>query len=345
MQIMITHGASVSKTHTLHFARWQLLAVLLLVPAALVLTSGAVYSYIVLKATREGWPIVSTLVAPIVQGEFAQRDRYMRQNLDAMALKVGEMQAKLVKLESLGERVLTRVGMKPGAPATIERGPPWPPAGRDTGHDTGRNAEHDTTQPARSKHDAPRMPSSAARGQGGPYVSANDPNEESLNAALESLERSADWHSDVLRLVESRLHEGRLAQRLVPSMSPVDVQAGSGFGFRNDPFSGRPALHSGLDFPADVGVPVVAAAGGVVVSTESTPTYGHTVDIDHGNRLVTRYAHLSKVIVQTGAIVQRGQTIGAVGNSGRSTGPHLHFEVLIDEVPQDPVRFLGLRRP
>jgi murein DD-endopeptidase MepM/ murein hydrolase activator NlpD len=337
MQIMITHGASVSKTHTLHFTRWQLLAVLLLVPAALVLTSGAVYSYFVLKATREGWPIVSTLVAPIVQGEFAQRDRYMRQNLDAMALKVGEMQAKLVKLESLGERVSTQVGVKPLAPGAVERGPQWPPAGRDTGRDG--------TRPTRSKDDAPRTPSPGARGQGGPYVALSEPNLESLNDALDGLERSTDWHGDVLRLVESRLHEGRLAQRLVPSMAPVDVQAGSGFGFRNDPFSGQPALHSGLDFPADVGVPVVAAAGGVVVSTESTPTYGHTIDVDHGNRLVTRYAHLSKVLVQTGAIVQRGQPIGAVGNSGRSTGPHLHFEVLVDEVPQDPARFLGLRRP
>ena len=99
----------------------------------------------------------------------------------------------------------------------------------------------------------------------------------------------------------------------------------------------------GLDFPADVGTPIVAAAGGVVINTESHHAYGQVVDIDHGNGLVTRYAHASKLLVKTGDLVKRGQTVANVGNTGRSTGPHLHFEVLLDGVPQNPARFLAGR--
>jgi murein DD-endopeptidase MepM/ murein hydrolase activator NlpD len=118
---------------------------------------------------------------------------------------------------------------------------------------------------------------------------------------------------------------------------------GSGFGFRIDPFTGRGALHMGLDFPADVGTPIKAAAGGMVVNTEVHPAYGHMVEIDHGNGLVTRYAHTSKVLVKQGDLVRRGQVVAQVGNTGRSTGPHLHFEVLVDGVPQNPARFLAGR--
>jgi murein DD-endopeptidase MepM/ murein hydrolase activator NlpD len=118
---------------------------------------------------------------------------------------------------------------------------------------------------------------------------------------------------------------------------------GSGFGFRTDPITGRGALHMGLDFPADTGTPIMAAAGGVVINAETHAAYGQTVDIDHGNGLVTRYAHASKLLVKRGDLVKRGQTVANVGNTGRSTGPHLHFEVLVDGVPQNPARFLAGR--
>ena len=137
--------------------------------------------------------------------------------------------------------------------------------------------------------------------------------------------------------------EGRLAQLMVPSSAPIDGPVGSGFGFRNDPFTGRPALHTGLDFPADVGTQILAAAGGVVVSTAPHPAYGNLVEVDHGNGLQTRYAHVSQVLVKTGDLVKRGQLLALVGTSGRSTGPHLHFEVTVAGVPQNPARFLGGR--
>jgi hypothetical protein len=116
---------------------------------------------------------------------------------------------------------------------------------------------------------------------------------------------------------------------------------GSGFGFRPDPFTGHASLHTGLDFPAEVGTPIIAAAGGIVTMREWHAAYGNTLEIDHGNGLVTRYAHTSAFEVERGALVKRGQLVARVGNTGRSTGPHLHFEVLVDGAPQDPARFLA----
>jgi murein DD-endopeptidase MepM/ murein hydrolase activator NlpD len=116
---------------------------------------------------------------------------------------------------------------------------------------------------------------------------------------------------------------------------------GSGFGVRPDPITGRSALHAGLDFPADAGTPVVAAAGGVVLAVEWHAQYGQQLEIDHGKGLLTRYAHLSKLHVRAGDLVRRGQRVAEVGSTGRSTGPHLHFEVLLEGAPQDPARFLA----
>ncbi|MBA4178942.1 MAG: peptidase M23, partial [Leptothrix sp. (in: Bacteria)] len=128
---------------------------------------------------------------------------------------------------------------------------------------------------------------------------------------------------------------------LVPSATPVEGDVGSGFGFRRDPFNGRSALHTGLDFPGAIGTPIRAAAGGMVTATEIHPEYGNLLEIAHGNGLVTRYAHNASIAVRPGALVRRGQVVAQMGNTGRSTGAHLHFEVLVDGVPQDPARFLA----
>jgi hypothetical protein len=144
-------------------------------------------------------------------------------------------------------------------------------------------------------------------------------------------------------MIESRLFESRLQALMIPNSKPVDVPMGSGFGFRPDPFTGVAALHTGLDFPAEIGTAVVAAAGGVVLMTEQHPQYGNVIELDHGQGVVTRYAHNSKLVVKTGDIVKRAQKIAEIGNSGRSTGPHLHFEVRLDGVPQNPLKFLASR--
>ena len=309
MQILITHG-SLARTRVLRFNRWQLGAALFGLVVMLTLLSGTVYNFVFLKAAREGWPVVSQLVKFVVRDEFAQRDRFMRENLDAMAQKVGEVQAKLIKLEAMGERVSTAVGVKP------EELKVAPKAGV----------------------------TSAAGGQGGPFVPFTGragASLEQINSAVGALDIEADQRTDVFTLLESRLLESRLKALMIPNSAPVDVAVGSGFGFRSDPFSGRAALHTGLDFPTESGTPVHAAAGGVVLSSEWHPEYGHLVEIDHGNGLITRYAHNSRVLVKAGDLIRRGQVISEVGTSGRSTGAHLHFEVLVDGVPQDPAKFLA----
>ncbi len=308
MQVLITHG-SMARTRVLQFRRWQLLAAAAALVVVLMATSGAVYHFVFLTAAREGWPVVSQLVRLLVRDEIAQRDRFMRDNLDAMAQKVGEMQAKLVRLEAIGERVSGLAGLKPEDLKPLQR--PDPAA------------------------------SAAASAKGGPYVPLMRPSLQQLQGVVNQLDADTDFSTDLFTFYESRLLETRLTALLVPTQAPVDGPVGSGFGFRTDPFNGRAALHTGLDFPAEIGTPIVAAAGGMVVTSEWHAAYGHLLEIDHGNGLVTRYAHCSAIEVNVGDLVRRGQRVARVGNSGRSTGAHLHFEVLLEGAPQDPARFLA----
>jgi murein DD-endopeptidase MepM/ murein hydrolase activator NlpD len=305
MQILITHD-STARTRAYSLNGLQLGAIAAALVVALLLLSGTVYHFIFLKAAREGWPVVSQLVKLVVRDEFAQRDRFMRENLDAMAQKVGDMQARMIHLEAVGDRLSGVAGVKVDDLKSLQQAP------------------------------AP-----AKGGAGGPYLPLGNPSLETLNLAMQELEQKADLRTDLFTLAESRLFEARLTALMVPSSKPVDGPVGSPFGFRADPFTGRAALHAGLDFPADVGTPILAAAGGVVLSTEWHAQYGNLLEIDHGNGLVTRYAHTSKLLVKTGDLIKRGQQVALVGNTGRSTGPHLHFEVLLDDVPQNPARFLA----
>ena len=302
MQIMITHGG-LSRTRVMHISPWQLVLSTLALVVAILALSGAIYHYFFLKAAREGWPVVSQLVKLVVHDESAQRDKIMRENLDAMAQKVGDMQARMIKIEAMGDRVSGMAGLKPEDLTGLTR---------------------------------PRLP-----GAGGPFVAMNNPGLAELNGALDALAVAAGEQSDVLTLTESRLLESRLKTLMIPSSRPIDVPVGSGFGFRSDPFTGRGALHTGLDFPSPVGTEIHAAAGGVVRTAEMHPEYGLMLEIDHGNGLMTRYGHTSKILVKPGDLVKRGQVVADVGTTGRSTGPHLHFEVLVDGVPQDPQRFLA----
>ncbi|MBA2539819.1 MAG: M23 family metallopeptidase [Deltaproteobacteria bacterium] len=128
------------------------------------------------------------------------------------------------------------------------------------------------------------------------------------------------------------------------SIEPVANASTSGFGWREDPINKRRKFHSGADIRGKHGTPVMAAGAGTVICAESKTGYGNVVFVDHGNGLVTRYAHLRKIEVKQGAIVTAGQRIGQVGSSGRTTGPHLHFEVRIDGAPVDPVTALLVGR-
>ncbi|MDQ5960957.1 MAG: hypothetical protein QG592_2040, partial [Pseudomonadota bacterium] len=178
-------------------------------------------------------------------------------------------------------------------------------------------------------------------GQGGPLLLAQPQNAAEFDLVLGRLERHLEFRTDSLTALESQLLDEQVRRSLLPTITPIlGNYVGSGFGWRVDPIVGAGALHEGIDFVADIGTPVVAAAGGVVVMADRHPQYGNLIEIDHGNNFTTRYAHLSKLSVKEGQVVRRGKEIGLSGNTGRSTGPHLHFEVRFNGVAQNPARFL-----
>jgi murein DD-endopeptidase MepM/ murein hydrolase activator NlpD len=127
-----------------------------------------------------------------------------------------------------------------------------------------------------------------------------------------------------------------------PNLWPVQGQVTGSFGERIDPFNGEGAFHSGVDIGTSYGSPIIAPADGVVTFTDTLGGYGKAIMIDHGNGISTRYGHLSGFAVATGQHVRRGDVIGYVGESGRSTGPHLHYEVRINDVPVNPYKYLRM---
>ncbi|RMG59372.1 MAG: M23 family metallopeptidase, partial [Deltaproteobacteria bacterium] len=127
----------------------------------------------------------------------------------------------------------------------------------------------------------------------------------------------------------------------MPTLWPVRGVISSGFGTRISPFTRRAVFHRGLDIQAPMGAEVRAAGAGKVVRSSFDPSFGNVVVIDHGNGYRSLYAHMSEILVRLGDYVQRGQVIGRVGTTGRSTGPHLHFEIRVNGVPTNPFRYLG----
>ncbi len=245
-------------------------------------------------------PFLEHMVLSVHKQEAQRSDAFMRDNLDAMAAKLGQMQAQLLRLDSLGERVSSLAGVKPEEKPLDFRG-----------------------------------------GQGGPLLLAQPQTPVEFGHALDRLARHVEYRTDSLTAIESQLLDEKVRRSLLPTITPIEGNyVGSGFGWRMDPIVGSGAMHEGIDFAADIGTPVIAAAGGVVVVAEMHPQYGNLIEIDHGNDFTTRYAHLSKMLVKDGQVLRRGQRIGLSGNTGRSTGPHLHFEVRYKGVAQNPSRFL-----
>ncbi len=266
-----------------------------------VLAMSAMLSYLTLNnATTSKIPLVRNLIADQASEGLKERDDFVRANISALAIKLGELQAQVSRLDVLGDRVATMAGVRP------------------------------QELPAKDP------------GRGGPMApDARDLSLGELALAVERTSRLLELRSDQLNIAESELLAKSVRGKLMPSEQPLsDGAMGSRFGSRIDPFNGRSAMHEGIDFNAPIGTPILAAAGGVVVFAEHHPGYGNQVDVDHGNELVTRYAHASKLLVKAGDIVKRGQKIAEVGSTGRSTGPHLHFEVRIAGVAQDPAGYL-----
>ena len=297
MHLIIT-DAWLAKSRAIYLSGTRLVIAGFVAALTLMVVAAAMYHWVFLKGAREGWPVIGVLVKLVVKDEFEARDRFMRENLDVMAKRLGEMQAKMLQLEALGQRVSGLAGVNP--------------------------AEIKSTL-----------------GSGGALVGSRSLTMQELQATLADLDNITDQRVDLMTLMESRLFDQKIKKLMIPTQQPVvGGVLGSSFGWRIDPVNGQSALHTGLDFPASNGTPILAAAGGVVVAQEYHPAYGNMVEIDHGNDLITRYGHASKVLVKKGDLIKRGQKVAEVGSTGRSTGSHLHFEVLVQGVFQDPQKFL-----
>ena len=178
----------------------------------------------------------------------------------------------------------------------------------------------------------------ASGGLGGPLIDGKDP--KALAAVLDVDEGFAGRIQHAAATLDEMRTLSTAAQKVPLAVPTRNTSRSSGFGVRFDPFTGRPAFHSGLDFAGAFSTPIYATAPGVISFTGVRTGYGNTIEIDHGGGFKTRYAHLQAIAVGVGQRVAVGQRIGAMGSTGRSTGPHLHYEIWVDGRPQNPDRFL-----
>lgn len=248
-------------------------------------------------------PYLRTLLTALHQDDVKKSEAEMKDNLNALAVRVGELQARIMRLDAFGERLAKAAGIK------------------------------------RDEFRFDEKP-----GQGGPApMSGRDLSVTEFNQMLAEIARVLDDRSDKLGVLDSLLMDDRLARKTIPTTMPVNAgYYSSNYGYRLDPITGRSTFHTGVDIIAAPGTDVLAAAGGVVATSAQVAEYGNIVEVDHDNGLTSRYAHLSKSLVRVGDVVMKGQVIAKVGSSGRTTGPHLHFEVREKGIPLNPNKFLSL---
>lgn len=223
--------------------------------------------------------------------------------LDALAIRIGQMNARIIRLDALGRRLTEMADLQDG--------------------------EFDfDSDPAIGGPEEPNLVSSAG--------SVPD-----VLAAMEGLDTQLNDREAQLGVLENVMMNQNLSERVYPQGRPVKSGwMSSYFGRRTDPFTGKPANHKGVDFAGKMGAEIIAVADGVV--TWSAPRYGFgkLVEINHGNGYSTRYAHNSKNLVTVGQEVKKGQTVALMGDTGRATGPNLHFEVLYHGQRVNPVKFI-----
>jgi murein DD-endopeptidase MepM/ murein hydrolase activator NlpD len=292
-----------ARTLTLDWRHWTLGGLGLLL---LFLSFTLLFNYVTLRyAASIKHPLLQAILLDDQREEARKTQEVIQGHLNAMAVRLGELQAQLLQLDGLGERLAQMAGLKPKdlpPPSEPGKGP----------------------------------------GRGGPAPTlSRDLSVDEFGSLLSELSHAVEERSDQLTVLEALLVSTSANKKFLPSLPPVDGGwLSSSFGWRIDPFSGQKSFHEGLDFPSESGTPIVAAASGKVIFADVHPQYGKMVEIDHGNGLVTRYAHASKLFVKEGDFIVRGQKVAAVGSTGRATGPHLHFEVRLNGVPQNPGRFL-----
>lgn len=298
--ILVSDRLATAKSLTLSW--WHLLLAAVTVGVLVIMLASAVSYLTVRHAAEIRLPFLQEMLRAMNAEEAQRSTTFIRENVNVMAAKLGEMQARLLRLDTLSARLAGMAGLKPQEVKAVDA--------RDDG-------------------------------RGGPLVLPSQLSQTELQAAMDALARQLETKSDTMTLIEAQLLEERIRNNQLPTSLPVAAEwNASAFGWRLDPFSGQRAMHEGVDFVAAPGTPISAAAAGIVKRAALTTEYGNMIDIDHGNGLTTRYAHASRLLVGEGQLVRRGQKIAEVGSTGRSTGPHLHFEVRMNDRAQNPARFL-----
>lgn len=230
-------------------------------------------------------------------------------HLDAYAKELGELQARMMRLDAQSQRLAKLAGEK----------------------------DKQGTAPSNQKPADSLLPAN----RGGPLINAHPMTETDLQAAILELTQAVDARDDSLSGLEAKILQQSVLKDMLPNSSPINAAFNSSsYGWRIDPFNGNKAFHEGLDFTANTGTPIRAAADGIVSAAERASDYGNIVKIEHGSGLETRYAHASKLLVHVGERVVKGQVVAEVGSTGRSTGPHLHYEIRLNGNALDPRRYL-----
>ena len=249
-------------------------------------------------------PYLRSLVEALHQDDLRRNEMQTRESLNGLAVKLGELQARILRLDAFGQRLAKAAGVKAEEFRFDEKpgqGGPAPVASR-----------------------------SLSMGE--------------FQQMLDGISRTLEDRSDKLGVLDSLILDDRLTRKTIPTTMPVAMgYYSSNFGYRVDPFTGKQAFHTGVDLIAPTGTSVMAAAGGVVSQVATSSDYGNFIDVDHDNGLTTRYGHLSKQLVRVGDVVMKGQRIALVGSTGRATGPHLHFEVREKGIPLNPNKFLSMK--
>lgn len=291
-----------AKTRSITLGGWQILFLMLML-FGLMLGAAFTLQYALVRFAPEGLGEgMRTLLSKAYIEEKQKQQSNLFSSLDTMANRIGQMQSQVQRLDALGARLAKLTGMKPG------------------------------------EFQFDQLPA-----QGGPLVilPTQEMSVNILDQQMNRLTQVVNDRSDKLMALETMLLQNQLSRKLLPSIPPVTVGwYSSNFGWRIDPFTGVNAMHEGVDYMVDAGTPIHASAGGVVAYAASHPQYGNMIEIDHGNDIITRYAHASRLLVKIGQVVRRGEEIAEVGSTGRSTGAHLHFEVRYQGSAQNPVRFL-----
>jgi len=303
VQIIVVSGDFRTK-RTLSVGIPQVIGLVFVALVALGLTA-TLANYLSLKyAATSNHPLIRSVLLADQHAEAKQRQQQIQDNINSLAVKLGEVQAHMLRLDGLGEKLARVAGLKPQ-----------------------------------------ELPSATANSGRGGAASIGAPlSIDEFAKQLGELTRNIDVKADQMSVLEALLVEGSAQRKFLPTLPPIEnINYTSNFGYRIDPFTGHQTFHEGVDFAAETGTVINAAASGKVIYADFHPAYGKSVEIDHGNGLVTRYAHSSELLVKEGDLVVRGQRIARVGTTGRSTGPHLHFEVRLNGVPQNPGRFLAVQ--